>query len=223
MNKIFHTALLATVFGFSGVAVSAPLIDESFESNNLASSFVGFLYADAAFNQSVGYGLVGVSAPGWSFEGQAGLSYSNTEWGGTASAGNVFGFLRNNGGEISQSFNNVAGNYTFSFDMVQRTSWRQGGPQTMSVLFDGNTVLSGTPGDAWTTFSFSASNVGSGSHALSFRGTNLSGGADTSIFLDNLRVTFSPTSPVPEPESFAMLLLGLGVVGGAVRRRRVQR
>ncbi len=124
MTNFLHTALLATVVSLSGVAGAAPVVNGSFESQNLSNSYVGFLYADAGFNQFVGYGPVGVAAPGWSFSGQAGLSYSNTLWGGTASDGNVFAFLRNDGGEISQSFNSVAGNYSFSFDMGQRTSWR---------------------------------------------------------------------------------------------------
>ena len=32
----------------------------------------------------------------------------------------------------------------------------------------------------------------------------------------------STTAPVPEPETYAMLLTGLGLVGGIVRRRRVK-
>jgi hypothetical protein len=39
----------------------------------------------------------------------------------------------------------------------------------------------------------------------------------------NLSLTYQPTSfsiaPVPEPETWAMMLLGLGVVGYAARRR----
>ncbi len=32
--------------------------------------------------------------------------------------------------------------------------------------------------------------------------------------------TFAPTSAVPEPATWAMMIAGFGVVGGAVRRRR---
>lgn len=37
--------------------------------------------------------------------------------------------------------------------------------------------------------------------------------------MDNLR--FNSTTPVPEPESYALLLAGMGLVGAAVRRRKV--
>lgn len=223
MTTTLRAALLASIVGFSGVASATVFTNGSFESQNLSSSYVGFLYADAGFNQSVGYGPVGVAAPGWSFSGQAGLSYSNTLWGGTASEGNVFGFLRNDGGDISQSFNDVAGSYAFAFDMAQRTSWRVGGVQTVSVLFDGQAVWSGTPGDTWSTFAFVATNVAAGSHTLSLRGTNASGASDTSVFVDNVRLTVSPVSAVPEPESYAMLLAGLGLLGAVARRRKARR
>ena len=37
--------------------------------------------------------------------------------------------------------------------------------------------------------------------------------------LDSLATPSAPTPAVPEPETYAMLLAGLGVVGMAVRRR----
>lgn len=217
MTKIFNSVLLASAVFVSGVASAAPLVNESFESQNLSESYVGFLYSDAGLNQSLGYGPVGVSAPGWSFSGQSGLSYSNTLWGGTAQDGNVFGFLRNEGGEISQTFTDVAGDYAFSFNLAQRTSWRVGGLQTLSVLFDGASIWSGTPGDTWSTYSFSASNVAAGNHTLSLRGTNLSAAPDTSVFVDNVRLT---VSAVPEPESYALVLVGLAMIGAVARRRK---
>ena len=220
MNRIYPSILFGSLVFFAGFSNAASLVNTSFESQNLSESYVGFLYSDAGTNQLYGYGPVGVAAPGWSFSGQSGLSYSNTEWGGVASDGNVFGFLRNEGGEISQSFDNVAGSYSFSFDSEQRTSWRSGGAQTLSVRIDGNAIWSGTPGDTWSTFSFNASNVTSGSHTLSFRGTNLSGALDTSVFVDNVHLNFSPVSTIPEPETYAMMLAGLGLLGVIARRRQ---
>lgn len=218
MAKIPNSVLLASAIFVSGVVSAAPLLNGSFESQNLSESYVGFLYSDAGLNQFLGYGPVGVSAGGWSFSGQSGLSYSNTLWGGTAQDGNVFGFLRNEGGEISQSFTDVAGDYAFSFELEQRTSWRVGGFQTVSVLFDGAAIWSGTPGDTWGAYSFSASNVATGNHTLSLRGTNLGAASDTSVFVDNVRLT---VSAVPEPESYMLVLVGLAMIGAVARRRKV--
>lgn len=218
MTKNLNTVLLVFVAIFSGVASASAVTNGSFESQNLSESYVGFLYSDAGLNQFLGYGPVGVSAPGWSFSGQSGLSYSNTLWGGTAQDGNVFGFLRNEGGEISQSFTDVAGDYAFSFNLAQRTSWRVGGFQTLSVLLDGASIWSGMPGDTWSTYSFSASNVAAGNHTLSLRGTNLGAASDTSVFVDNVRLT---VFAVPEPESYTLLLVGLALIGAVARRRKV--
>ena len=38
-----------------------------------------------------------------------------------------------------------------------------------------------------------------------------------------LAVDFSPAAPVPEPESIAMMLAGLGVLGAVSRRRAAKK
>lgn len=225
MINIRYAALLASMLGFSGVASADPFstfTNGGFESQNLDQSWVGYLYGDAAFNQSVGYGPVGVEATGWSFSYTSGLSYSITTgpqvWNGTASDGDVYGFLRLSGSSISQTFDAVAGSYTFSYDLEQRTNYRVGGPETVAVLFDGNTVWSGTPGDAWSSYSFTVNNQAAGAHTISFTGTNLNNAWDTSAFIDNVALGVTPA--VPEPESFAMMLAGLAILGATVRRRK---
>ena len=223
MTRILINAIVTTIVAVSGAAHATPFENGSFESQNLNQSWVGYLYGDAAFNQSAGYGPVAVDASGWLFSSGSGLSYTNTwgpqRWDGVATDGDVFGFLRNSGAEISQTFQAGAGSYTFSYDFVQRTNWRVGGPQTVSVLFDGNTVWSGTPGDSWSTFSFSAMDIAAGNHTLSFHGTNLTGASDTSVFVDNVRLSFSPVSAIPEPESYALMLAGLSLLVVIARRR----
>jgi hypothetical protein len=49
------------------------------------------------------------------------------------------------------------------------------------------------------------------STALSFTSTT---GGDAGIALDNITIT-----PVPEPETYALMLAGLGLVGFTARRR----
>ena len=54
-------------------------------------------------------------------------------------------------------------------------------------------------------------------------GAGWQGGADESWGIDNLTITSqSTTGAVPEPGTWAMMILGLGAVGAAVRRRRLR-
>jgi len=72
-----------------------------------------------------------------------------------------------------------------------------------SVTADGNTVSSTTPANALT-------------FTDSFALRQSSSSSDETIYVDNLTVEW--TAPVPEPATFA--LMGLGLAGIAVRRRR---
>lgn len=220
MKQIVCRVFFAFSIGAVSIANAAPFTNGSFESQNLASSNFGFLYSSQSINQAEGLGSVDLLAEGWSFLGTAGLSYSNTAWGGVGSDGDVFAFLRNGWGEMSQSFGGVAGDYMFSFDLEQRTNWRVGSAQTVSVLLDGIEAWSGIPGDVWTTYSFNVSNLSAATHTLSFIGTNMSGAQDTSAFVDNVQMTISTVS---EPESYTLMMVGLVSVGSVVRRRKTKR
>lgn len=81
---------------------------------------------------------------------------------------------------------------------------------------------------------FAMHNVGAGVHTLDFSTCNGHLGAACGMArykLDDLTITVTPTAEapgitslgavtaVPEPETYAMLLAGLGLVGAAVRRR----
>jgi len=60
--------------------------------------------------------------------------------------------------------------------------------------------------------------IGSGSSALIDRLTiDVASAGPGSFNVDNIRV--SAVSPVPEPSSYGLMLLGLGVLGGFMRRR----
>lgn len=85
-----------------------------------------------------------------------------------------------------------------------------------SFMIDG---LSGTVSHSTATPTslnwqiFSGNFVATGPNILSF--TNLTGGPNEGILLDAVSVT-----PVPEPATWAMMLLGFGAIGFAARRRR---
>jgi hypothetical protein len=51
-------------------------------------------------------------------------------------------------------------------------------------------------------------------------GPNYFGGTDESWGVDNFRVTLNVAAPIPEPETYALMLAGLGLVGAIARRRR---
>ncbi|CAM8668345.1 FxDxF family PEP-CTERM protein [Rhodoferax sp. TBRC 17660] len=74
-------------------------------------------------------------------------------------------------------------------------------------LYKGGALQSTATG---STFSFN--NLGSGTYSLWASGQVLGGGF-------NLVIAQYDVTPVPEPESYAMLLAGLGVMGMIARRR----
>ena len=53
---------------------------------------------------------------------------------------------------------------------------------------------------------------------LTINGTTLAGTSGATVTLSTLNAT---VTPVPEPESFAMLFAGLGLLGAIARRRKI--
>ncbi|ACV34198.1 PEP-CTERM sorting domain-containing protein [Accumulibacter sp.] len=72
--------------------------------------------------------------------------------------------------------------------------------------------------NTWTNFSSTGGSFATGLNTLDFIVTNLaqSGGNPTGLQVQFLS---SSVTPVPEPESYGMLLAGLGLVGFVTRRR----
>jgi hypothetical protein len=118
---------------------------------------------------------------------------------------------------ISQTFSNSsAASYTIGFDMALRPYYSTG--QVVSVSLDGHTL--GTydaVSTGWNSFTTSAISLAAGSHTLTFSGLNPQHASDTSAFIDNISMN---VASVPEPETYAMLLAGLGLVAGVARRRK---
>ncbi len=65
-------------------------------------------------------------------------------------------------------------------------------------------------------------NLAAGAHTIEFfaSGGDWQGGDDESWGIDNVRVTDAVTSNAPEPETYALMLAGLGVLSWVTRRRR---
>jgi hypothetical protein len=107
---------------------------------------------------------------------------------------------------------------SFWYSARPYTLWTNGlgyslGGTSGSVLMG---AINLTGSNNWQHFS-SVVNLGtSGSSVLKFYARGLSDSYGGSI--DNISVT----SAVPEPESYAMLLAGMGLIGAVVRRRRAK-
>lgn len=117
-----------------------------------------------------------------------------------------------NAGVISRSLSLVAGTpYVLSFDLAGNQ--RNGAQEQVNVAFgsaSGSWSLGQSAG--FTSFTLALTPQSSGPFTLSFAGA---GGDNIGMLLDNVSVT-----AVPEPQTYAMLALGLLAVGAAVRRRQ---
>lgn len=111
---------------------------------------------------------------------------------------------------LSQTFSDTAGGaLTLDFDF-----WSDAGSQF--VLFNGVQVPNSFVGpENWTHYTFNLG-LATGSDTITFRGRN-----DPSYnALTHVSVTES--GAVPEPASWALMLGGFGMVGGALRSRKAK-
>lgn len=119
-------------------------------------------------------------------------------------------------GSIFQTFTGLSGLYDLSFDYSARPgvgsasnpiqAWWNG---VLLTTVTGNGI--GKSDNNWLTLGFQVS--GTGNDILTFAAAGISDGLGGS--LDNVILT-----AVPEPETYGMMLAGLGLIGFAARRRR---
>jgi hypothetical protein len=143
-----------------------------------------------------------------------------------------FGGNARTGAVLSQTFDTLAGE-TYAVSFFVAAQQLGSGIQDQSFkaeAFDASSTLLGITGaiipasTTWVEHSFSFVAAG-GSSTLSFTDTS-SGAAGNNWTLDDVSVIEStpnppPTpSPIPEPSTYALMALGLGLVGMTTRRRK---
>ena len=113
-------------------------------------------------------------------------------------------------GAIGQSISTIAGQkYNVSFDYSSNPGISD---PTAIVTFNGTTLGSVTGGTGWQAFNGVFTGTGSPD---TFALSETFGGNNGGVFLDNISI-----SAVPEPSTWAMLLLGFGAIGWAMRSNR---
>jgi len=204
MNKKILAALVAASAALSmgGAAQAANLVvNGSFEDPGFALPMGSYCYLGGPYDCG--------SVNGWT--GGFPLMLSNSgPWGNPNTPdGNVLIGIQGTS-FIQQTLNLAPGTYKLSWMDAGRGNY--GGPtETYQVSVGGNvmSVESVNYGAGWTAKSLTFS--ATGATTLSFAGqTNY----DATAFIDKVEV-----NAVPEPQTYAMLLGGLGLVGWAARRR----
>jgi len=199
MNLIKSAALAALLAG--GSAVAAPvelLVNGGFEADLQAAGSVG-TYANLT---------------GWT-GGPYGIEVRNNVVGVAPQGVNFIELDTTHNSSISQTVLTTLGQqYTLSFQFQDRPGV-DSGSQGLAVTWGGGAVdsVNNSLGGGWETRSYTL--IGNGSAMdLKFTAIGRDDGMGTS--LDNV----SLTTAVPEPETYAMLLAGLGLVGVVARRRK---
>lgn len=207
------TILAAAAFLAAPVAVSATsLVDGSFEIKGAASSVTAYCYD--GINTPGGPAC----APGaWSGTGI--IASGNGAWGGTTTpAGSYYAFVQGQG-TLSQTFT-ADGNGVGTVSWLDTNRSNTGGLQSYDVsIFDGTSTVSlGSFTSAVGSFTARTSSsfalVSGTQYTLSFTGLSAE---DRTSFIDDVALS---VAAVPEPSTWAMLIIGFGMVGAAARRRK---
>lgn len=138
------------------------------------------------------------------------------------------GVVGRGGGVVSDGFATVAGaTYDVSFDVGAFFVRNQGsfGNATVVLTIDGvevgsftNTMSLTGPGSDWQRFSYSFLGTGNAMTVGLFASLATTS-SNLGVGLDNVVVEQRSAPAVPEPASWAMMIGGFAIAGGAMRRR----
>jgi hypothetical protein len=114
------------------------------------------------------------SGVGWTFAGNTGIQRNGSSWGAASAPDGVqTAFIRYTG-SVSQTLSLNAGSYTLSFKAARRNCCTVPYGQPIKVTLDGIQIgaLITPSTTSFATFNIAFSVASSGSHTLSFSGTN---------------------------------------------------
>lgn len=132
-------------------------------------------------------------------------------------------------GEQWRAGSSTTDSLTFQYSLdateVDNGSWTSLASLTFTplVIAANGATLNGNANRTALAGAASGLAIGAG-QSFAFRWLNTdSAGSDHGLGVDNftLTATLAPVAGVPEPSAWALLILGFGTVGGALRRRRV--
>lgn len=161
-----------------------------------------------------------------SFSTVTSLSFADLNWGYYSGGTGVTKLVDNAGDQFAQiasgdilytSFSvTTSGQYDISFDFQGSGLWGLTGATNWTPTVVAPTYL--TPSAGWTAGSGGpVALVGGESYKIYFGGMVTPPQFYSTLNVDNISV--SAVSPVPEPESYAMMIAGLGALGLMSRRR----
>lgn len=208
------TLALVALLGFSGLAAADLINNGSFES----------------VNQNSGTWSIYNNLAGWNV-GSNGVEIRNNNAGSAYDGKNFVELDTTNNSSISQSFSAVAG-YTYELSFAYSARNFLSGSSNpaesnsnkigVTVSQGNNSYLNGvvagsndTNGNQWLSMSYTFKALSSGTATLMFAALGNSDSYGGSLDAVSLTV-----SAVPEPETYAMFLAGLGLMVGVARRRK---
>lgn len=193
MRKIFAAAAL---MAGTSMALAAPVFSDNFDADGLGLNVTSFVHGWTVSNGTVDvigtHGFFELLGPGHG-------NYIDLD----GSSGQA--------GLFSNSVHLSAGTYTLSYDIAG--NMRGAGNDIVDVSFgSANAQLVVGQADVLATRTLTFTAGAAGDYSFTFHNH---GGDNMGALLDNVSI-----AAVPEPETYAMLLVGLGALGFAARRRR---
>lgn len=193
-KKFLSTLLVTASLGFGGAHAASVSIDFNAYADGVALASVG----DVTFSLAGGPGVVGTPTIGLHAYGEGGLINSTL-----GAPGYVNGYPTTN--MLGFTFASVVSGISLKL-------W-EASPVTWAAYAADSSLIS--------TGSF----LSNGAHAIAGTGVKsliLNNNQGDNSWVFSVAELHYEVSPVPEPESFALMLAGLGVMGFVVRRKKVK-